>query len=143
MVGAAGYGVGGGRRVAPETSLSCPCPTHAEMVARLHELYASEKRLTKKGQLEKANAKVLEEEEGVAKVDGELQGVKDQMKAHLKEEEERKERRRREEGAGGDDMDDSAFALRKLACGLRLGRGGRLAGRGVFLEAGWGPEVGS
>ena len=40
--------------------------THAEMVARLHELYASEKRLTKKleeakGRLEKAGAKVLEE----------------------------------------------------------------------------------
>ena len=54
--------------------------THAEMVACLHELYASEKRLTEKaeeakGRLEKARAKVFEEEEeeGMAKVDGKLQ----------------------------------------------------------------------
>ena len=96
-----------------------------------------------KGRLEKAKAKVLQEEEGMAKVDGELQGVMDQMKAHLEEEEERKERRRREEGAGGDDMPLlwRRVALRKLACGLRLGRGGRLPGRDVFPEAGWGPEV--
>ena len=32
-----------------------------------------------KGRLEKARAKVLEEEEGMAKVDGELQGIKDQI----------------------------------------------------------------
>ena len=88
--------------------------THAEMVARLHELYDSEKKVSKrveeaKGRLEKARTKVMEEEEGMAKVDGELQGIKDQTKALLKEEEERKERRRREEEAGGDDMEDSAF----------------------------------
>ena len=61
--------------------------------------------------MQKARAKVLEEEEGMAKVEGEWQGVKDQIRAHLKEEEERKERRRREEarGVGGDDMEDDAF----------------------------------
>ena len=35
-----------------------------------------------KGRLVKAGAKVLEE--GMAKVDGELQGIKDQIKAHLR-----------------------------------------------------------
>ena len=35
----------------------------------------------------------------MAKVEGELQGVKDQINTHLEEEEERKERRRREEGS--------------------------------------------
>ena len=90
-------------------------PTHAEVVARLHELYDSEKKVNKKveeakGRLETARAKVMEAEEGMAKVDGELQGIQDQIKALLKEEEDRKERRRKEEEeAGGDDMEDTAF----------------------------------
>ena len=89
-------------------------PTHAEMVARLHEFYDSEKKVSKrveeaKGRLEKAGSLVMEEEERMAKVDGELEGIKDQIKALLKGEEERKERRRREEEVGGDDMEDSAF----------------------------------
>ena len=51
-------------------------PTHAEVVARLHELYDSEKKVNKKveeakGRLETARAKVMEAEEGMAKVDGE------------------------------------------------------------------------
>ena len=106
-------------------------PTHAEMVAHLHELYDSEKKVSKKveeakGRLETAPAKVMEEEEGMAKVDGELQGIKDQIKALLKEEEERKEMRRREEEAVGDDMEDSAFveeagALRRLGVFLGVG----------------------
>ena len=55
-----------------------PPPTHAEMVARLHELYDSEKKVSKKveeakGLLETARAKVMEAEEGIAKVDGDLQ----------------------------------------------------------------------
>ena len=74
------------------------------MVARLHERYDSEKKVTKKveeakGRLETARAKVMEAEEGMAKVDGELQGIQDQIKALLKEEEGRKERRRKEEEA--------------------------------------------
>ena len=144
--GAAGYEVGGGV-VAPEPASPVPANfTRAEMVARHHELYAFEKRLTKKveggeGLLEKAKAEVLGEEEGMAKVDGELQGVKDQIKAHLEEEKERKERRRREEGLAvmtwmTVPLLRRRAALRKLACGLRLGRRGRLPGRGVFPEAG-------
>ena len=78
-------------------------PTHAEMVARLHELYDSEKKVSKKeeeakGRQETARAKVTEAEEGMTKVDGELQGI------------ERKERRRKEDQAGGDDMEDTVFA---------------------------------
>ena len=46
-------------------------PTHAEVVARLHELYDSEKKVNKKveeakGRLETARAKVMEAEEGMA-----------------------------------------------------------------------------
>ena len=82
------------------------------MAVRLHELHPTEKRLPNrveeaKGRLEKARAKVLEEEEGLAKVEVEWKGVKEHIKAHLKEGE-RKERRRRKEAreAGDDDMDD-------------------------------------
>ena len=84
------------------------------MVARHHELYDSEKKVNKrveeaKGRLETARAKVMEAEEGMAKVDGELQGIQDQIKALLKEEEDRKERRRKAEEAGGGDVEDTAF----------------------------------
>ena len=95
-----------------------------------------------KGRLEKARTKVMEEEEGMAKVDGELQGMKDQIKALLKEEEERKERRRREEEAGGDEMEDCAFveeAGSSGEVGVREEEG--CQGRGVFLGAGWVREV--
>ena len=59
--------------------------THAEMVARLYELHDSEKKVSKrveeaKQRLEKAWTLVLEEEERMAKVDGELEGIKDQMR---------------------------------------------------------------
>ena len=73
----------------------------------------------------------------MAKVDGELQGIEDQIKAHLREEEERKERRRREEEAGGDDMEDSAFfeeAGSSEEVGVRVekvARQGRFSGSGV------------
>ena len=84
----------------------------------------------------------MEEEERMAKVDGELQGIKDQIEALLKEEEERKERRRREEEAGGDDMEDSAFveeAGSSEVVGVRVevgqrrkvARQGRFSGSGV------------
>ena len=54
-------------------------PADAEMAARLHELYSTEKRLSKrveeaKGRLDKARAKVLEGEEGSAKVEVEWKG---------------------------------------------------------------------
>ena len=52
-------------------------PTHAEVVARLYELYDSEKKVTKKveeakGRLETARPKVMEAEEGMAEVDGRI-----------------------------------------------------------------------
>ena len=89
-------------------------PTHAEMVARLHEFFDSEKKVSQKveeakGRLEVARAEVMEAEEGMAEVDGEFQGIQEQIKALLREEEERKERRRREEEAGGDDMEDTVY----------------------------------
>ena len=145
--GVAVHGVGGGV-IAPETSLASSYhPTHAEMVARLHELYDSEKKVfgrveEAKGRLEKAWTKVMEEEEVVVKVDGELKGIKDQIKALLKEEEERKERRRREEEAGGDDMEDSAFVEEagsseevgvrvEVGKRIKVARQGRCSGSGV------------
>ena len=80
VLGVAGYGVGGGVIAQKPASPVPTTPTHAEMVARLHELYDSEKKVSKKveeakGRLETARAKVMEAEEGMAKVDGELQGI--------------------------------------------------------------------
>ena len=59
-------------------------PTHAEVVARLQELYDSEKKVNKKveeakGRLETARATVIEAEEGMAKVDGELHGIQTKL----------------------------------------------------------------
>ena len=82
-------------------------PTHAEVVARLHELYDSEKKVTEKVETAKERL-VMEAEEGMAEVDGELKGIQEQIKALLKEDEDRKERRRKEEQVGGDDMEDTA-----------------------------------
>ena len=62
-----------------------------------------------KGRLETARAQVLEAEEGMARADGELQVIQNQIKALLKEEEDRKDRRRREDEAGGDDMEDTTL----------------------------------
>ena len=60
-------------------------PTHAEVVARLHELCDSEKKGNKKVEeakerLETARAKVLEAEEGMARTDGELWGFRIRVK---------------------------------------------------------------
>ena len=118
-----------------------PVPTHAEVVARLHELYDSEKKVNKKveeakGRLETALANVMEAEEGMARADGELQGIQDQIKALLKEEEDRKERRRKEEEAGGDDMEDTAFVEEEGSSeelGLReVGKRRKVARQGFF-----------
>ena len=49
-----------------------------------------------RGRLEKAKAKVLEEEEGLVKVEKELAEVEESIRAH-REEDERKEKARREE----------------------------------------------
>ena len=61
-------------------------PTHAQIVARLHGLYDSETELIRKvdeveGRVEKAKAKVVEEEAALAGVQGKLQGIKDQIMA--------------------------------------------------------------
>ena len=108
-------------------------PTHAELVARLHELYDSEKKVNKKVEeanwrLETARAEVVEAEEGMAEVDGELQGIQDQIKALLKEEEDRKERRRKEEEAGSDGVEDTAFV--EEAGRRKVARQGRFSGSG-------------
>ena len=127
-------------------------PTHAEVVARLHELDDSEKKVSKKveeakGRLETARAKVMEAEEGMAKVDGELQGIQDQIQALLKEEEDRKERRRKGGGGWGVMIWKTLLllkkqaALRKLGFGWRLGRGGRLPSKGDSLGVGGAREV--
>ena len=75
-------------------------PTHAQIVARLHGLYDSETKLIRKvdeveGRVEKAKAKVVEEEAALAGVQGELQGVKDQIMATLQEEADCRERTRK------------------------------------------------
>ena len=58
-------------------------PTHAEVVARLHVLYDSEKKGKKKveeaqGRLETARAQVLQAEEGMTRADGEFQVIQKQ-----------------------------------------------------------------
>ena len=107
--GVTGYGVGGGYCTRNQPLQFLPLPPMQRWWPRLHELYDSEKKVSKKveeakGRLETARAKVMEAEEGMARVDGELQGIQEQIKALLREEEERKERRWKEEEAGGDDM---------------------------------------
>ena len=84
-------------------------------------------------------------------MDGELQAIKDQIKALLREEEERKVRRRREEEAGGDDKDDSPFVEEagsseevrvRVEVGKRrkVARQGRFSG-GVVGSGGGGSDV--
>ena len=75
-------------------------PTHAQNVARLHGLYDSETELIRKvdeveGRVEKAKAKVVEEEAALAGVQGKLQGIKDQIMAALREEADCRERTRK------------------------------------------------
>ena len=89
---------------------SFSCSTHAQIVARLHGLYDSETKLIRRvdeveGRVEKAKAKVVEEEAALAGVQGELQGVKDQIMATLKEEAECRERTRKED-TDSDVMED-------------------------------------
>ena len=90
-----------------------------------------------KGRLETARSKVMEAEEGMAKVDGEFQGIQDQMKALLKEEEDRKERRRKEEEAGCDDMEDTAFveeagSSEEVGVRVEVGKRRKVARQGRF-----------
>ena len=79
----------------------------------------------------------------MAKVDGELQGIKDQSKAHPREEEERKERRWRKEEAGGDDLEDSAFveeagSSEEVGVRVEVGKRRKVARQGRFSGSGVG-----
>ena len=107
---------------------------------------STEKRLSKrveeaKGRLDKARTKVLEEEEGSAKVEVEWKGLEEEIKAHLKEDEERKERRRREEAreAGDGDMDDDPFveeadSSEEVRVRVEVGKRRKVARNGRFTN---------
>ena len=86
-------------------------PTHAQIVARLHGLYDTETELIREvdeveGRVEKAKAKVVEEEAALAGVQGKLQGIKDQILATLREEADCRERTRKG-GPDSDGMEDA------------------------------------
>ena len=86
-------------------------PTHAQIVAKLHKLYAAETQLIRKvdeveGRVEKVRAKLVEEEAALAKVQDELSGVKDQITASLRDEHECRERTRKR-GSDSDGMEDA------------------------------------
>ena len=117
-------------------------PTHAEVVARLHEHYDSEKKGKKveeaQGRLETARAQVLQAEEGMTRADGELQVIQNQIKALLREEEERKERRQKEDDAGGEDMEDTTLAEEGSSEDVGFGEIGKrrkVATQGSFWRA--------
>ena len=83
----------------------------------------------------------------MAKVDRELRGIQEQIKALLKEDEERKERRRKEEEAGGDDLEDTAFVEEARSSeedGVRVevGKRRKVARQGRFSGGGGAREVG-
>ena len=86
-------------------------PTHAQIVARLHGLYDTETELIREvdeveGRVEKAKAKVVEEEAALAGVQGRLQNIKDQILATLREEADCRERTR-QTGPDSDGMEDA------------------------------------
>ena len=86
-------------------------PTHAQIVAKLHKLYASESQLIRKvdeveGRVQKVRAKLVEEEAALAEVQEELSGVKDQIMASLRDEHECRERTRKR-GSDSEGMEDA------------------------------------
>ena len=94
-----------------------------------------------KERLETARAKVMEAEEGMPEVDGELHGIQEQIKALLKEDEERKERRRKEEQVGGDDMEDTVFfeeagSSEEVGVRVEVGKRRKVARQGRFSGSG-------
>ena len=89
--------------------------------------------------MERAEAKVLEEKEVMAKVDGELQGVKDQIKAHLREEEERKERGGGRRGLAVMIWKTSAFveeagSSEEVGVRVEVGKRRKVARQGLFFR---------
>ena len=113
-------------------------PTHAQIVAKLHKLYDSETQLVRKadeveGRVEKVRAKLVEEEAALAKVQRELQGVKDQITASLRDD--------MSVGSGHGKGVRTVMGWRMLLLlkrvrvrrrWLRKVRGGRFGGKGVF-----------
>ena len=92
-------------------SLAPATPTHAQIVARLHGLYDTETELIRevdevKGRVEKAKAKLVEEEAALAGVQGRLQNIKDQILAALREEADCRERTR-QAGPDSGGMEDA------------------------------------
>ena len=86
-------------------------PTHAQIVARLHGLYDTETELIREvdeveRRVERAKAKVVEEEAALAGVQGKLQGIKEQILAALREEAACRERTRKG-GTDSDGMEDA------------------------------------
>ena len=120
-------------------------PTHAQIVARLHGLYDSETKLIEKvdeeeGRVEKAKAKVVEEEAALAGVQGELQGVKDQIMATLKEEADCRERTRKE-GTDSDGMEDGVNveedgSSEEVGAEMEMGKKRKVLRRGRFSRRG-------
>ena len=117
-------------------------PTHAQIVARLHGLYDSETKLIQKvvdeveGRVEKAKAKVVEEEAALAGVQGELQGVKDQIMATLKEEADCRVRTRKED-TDSDVMEDGVNveedgSSEEVGAEMEMGKKRKVLRRGRF-----------
>ena len=100
------------RLLPPKPASPAPVtPTHAQIVAKQHKLCDSETQLVRKvdeveTRVEKVRAKLVEEEAALAKVQNELQGVKDQIMASLRDEHECRERTRKR-GSDGDGMEDA------------------------------------
>ena len=120
-------------------------PTHAQIVARLHGLYDSETELIRKvdeveERVEKAKAKVVEEEAALAGVQGKLQGIKDQIMAALREEAACRERTR----TGGTDSDvledavtvDEGGSSEEVGAEVEKGKRRKVLRRGRFSRRG-------
>ena len=120
-------------------------PTHAQVVARLHKLYDSETQLVRKvdeveGRVEKARARLVEEEAALAKVQGELQGVKDQIMASLRDEADCRERTRKG-GTDTDGMEDAVTveedgSSEEVGTEVEKGKGRKVLRRGRFSRRG-------
>ena len=92
------------------------------------------------GRVEKAKAKVVEEEAVLAGVQGELQGVKDQIIATLKEEAECRERTRKE-GTDSDVMEDGVNveedgSSEEVGAEMEMGKKRKVLRRGRFSRRG-------
>ena len=120
-------------------------PTHAQILARLHKLYDSETQLVRKvdeveGRVEKARARLVEEEAALAKVQGELQRVKDQITASLRDEADCRERTRKG-GIDSDRMEDAVtveedVSSEEVGTEMEKGKRRKVLRRGRFSRRG-------